>query len=247
MTETKALSLNSTSNRRPPYSTPDLFKLEAIAATGRPIMPSERLRLEARRDEIAAGLQPSPRGILAEALMDMLRMFNHAPRSEDEWVRYVATYVEIMQDLPLWAIKLAIDAWLHGASIAQARFAPTPPELYQATERTWCEAFREEHRKIVAGLAASLPPPPEPAVDRAAVIKRMEAEMGPGFGIGPDLETEQAKAEAARRRADIERANVAGRNRMFAEAGMEVPTGKAAEYAPSPALLDVLDRQRAAG
>jgi hypothetical protein len=80
-----------------------------------PLAPAVRERLELRRSNLAASLAPAAKAehkLMASAITGMLGAFGGAVSGSVETV--VLTYVDVLRDLPLWAVQAACEAVARG-------------------------------------------------------------------------------------------------------------------------------------
>lgn len=91
---------------------------------------ADRKALEARRGELARGLQPGEKSAMARAIIAMFTAYPSVRLDEEGAARTAATYVGQVQAFPLWAVEQACQRLI-------ARNNPFPPsagELRTAAE-----------------------------------------------------------------------------------------------------------------
>ncbi len=246
---TVANTSNSPPSQRPAYRSRDLHDLEAIAASGRPLTVTDRMVLAERLREIESGLRPFPgrdRDMLANAIVDMLRGFRAEHNDPSGVVATIMAYVEAVRGMPSWAVQMAAKALItsRDPNGQPRRFAPSIAEFFAAVDGEVQPLRDELHdiRRYLDNAEAAERKALETRANPSDVIARLEADLGPNFGLGveEDEATKQAKSRASER---LRAANAELRRREFARAGLDVPTDP---LAPSPALLaTVTEKEKA--
>jgi hypothetical protein len=136
------------------------YSISSLAAPSE----TERAILSERSRQIAAGLGPSPKDMVATRVARLFLRFPNAKPSDGEAT--AAAYATDLMRFPLWAIDQAILKAIRPNADLNQNFVPTSPQL-QALCQEVIGPFVEEARGIAAVLAAiTYQPRPETERDR---------------------------------------------------------------------------------
>ncbi len=141
----------------------------------------------------------------------------------------MAAYFGALEQLPLWAIRQAVNAVIRGEADVDMRFSPTPPQLADLA-RKFAKPVRGEFQALTAVLRAEIEF--DPSDDERG---RVAAGMMDLVSELRATETGEDEDLAAKRKAALERANQRAFERDCEAHGVDPKGGV------SPALLESLD------
>lgn len=186
-----------------------------------------------RRSHLVRALTPGAAADIGAIVARLLTVFPRRKVDAGDQRSIVATYVAVLEDLPLWAVEASMRAILRGRAGLDSDWAPTAARWHQTADEL-VQPWRLELARADRALTA-LAKAERPAPIRAERVDEILAAAGFGSTGASPAET----AARARRRAALASESDTWARRAFEAAGEEYQPGAA-----SPALRAVLERRR---